>query len=81
MTTPTPEDVPLIDEPAAETPLDEPVEEPAASTDEEPAAAGAGSETDAEDTVEVKQASSRRKGRSSVPSWDEIMFGGSSSED
>jgi hypothetical protein len=82
---PTPEDVPLIDEPAAETPVDqpvdEPVEEPAASTDEEPAAAGAGSETDAEDTVEVKQASSRRKGRSSVPSWDEIMFGGSSSED
>ena len=34
--------------------------------------AGAGAE---------KQAAAKRKGRSSVPSWDEIMFGGSAKED
>jgi len=72
---PTPDDVPLIDEPVAEEPVaEEPVEE---EPDEQPAAEPA----DEEDTVEVKQASSRRKGRSSVPSWDEIMFGGSAKED
>jgi hypothetical protein len=32
---------------------------------------------DHEDTVEVDEAPApRRKGRASVPSWDEIMFGG-----
>jgi hypothetical protein len=79
---PSPEDVPLIeDEPAA---VDEPgVDEPAAEVDEpEPAAAAdEAADDEDEDTVEVKQASSKRKGRSSVPSWDEIMFGGSAKED
>ena len=68
----------------ADEPVDQPVDEPGR---------GAGRGTrgedrrgprrrpDAEDTVEVKQGSSRRKGRSSVPSWDEIMFGGSAKDD
>ena len=47
-----------------------------ARTDEEP-----DDDPDSEDTVEVKQGSSRRKGRSSVPSWDEIMFGGSAKDE
>jgi hypothetical protein len=64
---PTPDDVPLIEEPASE-----PVAETA---EDEP-----GDEPDSEDTVEVK-AASRRKGRSSVPSWDEIMFGGSTKDE
>jgi Protein of unknown function (DUF3071) len=66
---PTAEDVPLIEEPATPEPAqEEPVESP-----------------DSEETVEVsraeKTAASKRKGRSSVPSWDEIMFGGSAKED
>jgi hypothetical protein len=77
---PAPDDVPLIEEPLAETPdalVEEPVDEPveAEAPDNEP-----DDSADSEDTAEVKQAS-RRKGRSSVPSWDEIMFGGSAKED
>jgi hypothetical protein len=53
-----------VDEPLAETTPSE--EEPA--DDESPAA-----EDDA-----PRQSRSRRKGRSSIPSWDEIMFGGQS---
>jgi hypothetical protein len=82
--TPTPDDVPLLEEPAAETPLDEPADEPVGEPVDEPGeepAARADEDPDSEDTVEVKQGSSRRKGRSSVPSWDEIMFGGSAKED
>jgi hypothetical protein len=71
---PTSEDVPLIDEPAAEEPA-EPVAEVEPDETETPV-----EEPTEEDTVEVKQ-SSRRKGRSSVPSWDEIMFGGSAKDD
>jgi hypothetical protein len=66
---PAPDDVPLIEEPAAET-APEPDETPERS--------------ESEDTVEVrdeKRAAAKRKGRSSVPSWDEIMFGGSAKED
>ena len=88
---PAPDDVPLIEEPAQE-----PVAEPAAETTqidetehadetEEPeeAAAMAASpagEDEGEPTPQEKPAS-KRKGRSSVPSWDEIMFGGSAKED
>ncbi len=77
---PRPSDVPLIEEPVAED-AEESAEEPA-ELPEEPVEEPAAEESeDSEDTVEVKQASSRRKGRSSVPSWDEIMFGGSAKED
>ena len=31
--------------------------------------------------LQEKSGSAKRKGRSSVPSWDEIMFGGSAKED
>ncbi len=81
---PTPDDVPLIEEPVAEEPVaEEPAEEPHV---EEPAAEAAADERDTqgEDTVEVQReekAASKRKGRSSVPSWDEIMFGGSAKDD
>lgn len=93
---PAPDDVPLIEEPVeerVEERVAEPVEEPAA---EEPAveaveAAEAAEAAPAEqadepadepvaNTSEGKSAS-KRKGRSSVPSWDEIMFGGSAKED
>ena len=82
---PTPDDVPLIEEPAAESEPDPvvpvaPVEAPAEEAETEAEEASEESRDD-EDTVEVKRAASRRKGRSSVPSWDEIMFGGSASED
>jgi hypothetical protein len=79
---PSPDDVPLLEEPVAE-PAAPATAEPAT---EEPAAevAAAAEEAesgDSEDTVEVKRAAAKRKGRSSVPSWDEIMFGGSAKED
>jgi hypothetical protein len=41
-----------------------------------PAVAAAG-----EDTVEVERPAARRKGRASVPTWDEIMFGGGGHRD
>ncbi len=56
-------------------------------TDRHPTDRGADEDDveETEDTAEVerpaKSASSRRKGRSSVPSWDEIMFGGGGRED
>jgi hypothetical protein len=83
---PTPEDVPLLEDPALESDVtvEEPVEEPIEEPVEEPVAEASPPEEesgDSEDTVEVKRAAARRKGRSSVPSWDEIMFGGSSTED
>jgi hypothetical protein len=98
---PTPEDVPLIEEPVADAPPDQPVGEPVEEpyhadpveepvveepvveepVAQDPVAEDPSDDAGSEDTVEVKQASSRRKGRSSVPSWDEIMFGGSATED
>ena len=84
---PAPDDVPLIEEPVAEpaaetTQIDE--TEHADETEEpEEAAAMAASpagEDEGEPTPQEKPAS-KRKGRSSVPSWDEIMFGGSAEED
>jgi hypothetical protein len=74
---PTPDDVPLIEEPVAEVPTVETADEQPA---DEPDSEGSEDSEDTEDTVEVK-AAARRKGRSSVPSWDEIMFGGSTKED
>ena len=77
---PTPEDVPLIEEPGQEQPV---AQQPEASPEEAPQESSAS--PDSEDTVEVsraeKTAAAKRKGRSSVPSWDEIMFGGSAKED
>lgn len=71
----------------------DPAEETAAGASQSPAAAPAagsgdptgdtgsdtGSDTDEEPTVEVARPA-KRKGRSSVPSWDEIMFGGGPNE-
>ena len=56
--------------PAAE--VSEPAETPAKAASEQPV-------NDEEPTVEVAPAR-KRKGRASVPSWDEIMFGGGGSE-
>ena len=84
---PSPEDVPLIDEPMAKATTDEaPVDETAQSDDDEPDSdSDSGSGSGSGDTVDVKReekrAAAKRKGRSSVPSWDEIMFGGSAKED
>ena len=88
---PTAEDVPLIEEPVVADPvveeavIDESVVDESAEAEpvvEEPVAEEpVVEEPDSEDTVEVKQSASRRKGRSSVPSWDEIMFGGSAKDD
>ena len=81
-TEPAPDDVPLIEEPVQE-PVREPVEEAVEEPVPEPAAETASPE-DADDaaaeTPEGKPAT-KRKGRSSVPSWDEIMFGGNAKED
>ena len=88
------DEVPLIEEPAAEAaeetqqqdevvpvaPVEAPAEEAATEAAEQAEQAGEDAAED-EDTAEVKRAASRRKGRSSVPSWDEIMFGGSAKED
>jgi hypothetical protein len=75
---PTAEDVPLIEEPVQAPDFEDPT---AASGEDETADPAESEDTvDSEDTVEVK-GSSRRKGRSSVPSWDEIMFGGSTKDD
>jgi hypothetical protein len=76
---PAPDDVPLIDEP-----IDQPAAEAPVVTDEEPASEP-DSEVPTEETAEVpteeRPSAAKRKGRSSVPSWDEIMFGGSAKED
>ncbi|MDQ6526476.1 septation protein SepH [Nocardioides sp. LHD-245] len=63
-------------------PLAAPVDEPIRATGE-PAAESAGPEADAaaEESAEAERARHRRpvqkkRGRASVPSWDEIMFGG-----
>jgi len=65
-------------EPAVETPSEP--EAPAAMDEpaEQPEQADEG-DSDHEPTVEVAKPA-RRKGRSSVPSWDEIMFGGGPNE-
>ncbi len=60
------------DEPASEAPVEEPDQEP----DEEPEPTAA--EPGADEPPGRKPA--KKRGRSSVPSWDEIMFGGSSQE-
>ncbi len=84
---PAPDDVPLIEEPAG-TPAAEPVPEAPAEAEVDPDSAAAPateSDPDTEETAEVptgeKPSPSKRKGRSSVPSWDEIMFGGSAKDD
>jgi hypothetical protein len=67
------EDAPIRDsDPAGEAPAAPP---PAGSGDP----TGDTSDTDEEATVEVARPA-KRKGRSSVPSWDEIMFGGGPNE-
>ena len=66
----------------------EPAGEATAQTPAEPAAESAAPEPDAEADEEAAQESpaaaarskSHKKGRSSVPSWDEIMFGGGKGE-
>ncbi|WP_067436451.1 septation protein SepH [Nocardioides jensenii] len=73
---PTPE--PLADEPAATTRTGD---RPASSTDDGTTAGAektAAEEPAAEEPAPRK--TPRRKGRASVPSWDEIMFGGGKSE-
>lgn len=57
-------EIPAVPEPVAE----EPVEEPAAEVAEEPVVE--------EPPAEEPARRPKRKGRASVPSWDEIMFGG-----
>jgi hypothetical protein len=85
--TDAPEEPEAPTEPAAELPVEQPADEPLVPEDEvvpevaeepEPAVEPetADAEIPEEDTVEVKRAAAKRKGRSSVPSWDEIMFGG-----
>lgn len=69
------------DDPAL-APTPEPLAEPS-PTSETPAAETPDAATDSEAEKPAEQPaaprrSSRRKGRASVPSWDEIMFGGSS---
>jgi hypothetical protein len=66
---PTPDDVPLIEDPLVEEPLVEETVE--VQTDGEPVS---------EQPADEKPAP-KRKGRSSVPSWDEIMFGGSAKDE
>lgn len=68
-------------EPVAEEPEPEPVaEEPAAA--DEPAAHEPAQEPPAQEPTseEPPARPSRKKGRASVPSWDEIMFGGGKGE-
>jgi DUF3071 family protein len=86
---PAPDDVPLIEEPLGE-PVAEPVaqatvEAEAPSEVEVEADSSGEPDPDTEETAEVptgeKPSGSKRKGRSSVPSWDEIMFGGSAKDD
>jgi hypothetical protein len=90
---PAPDDVPLIEEPVQE-PLEEPVQEPLEEPEpvEEPVEEPVAEQISPEKTAEPpasedagpaapEKPASKRKGRSSVPSWDEIMFGGSAKED
>ncbi len=92
---PTDQDVPLLEEPAGtEASQDTDATEVAgagattegregAETTEEVAEDGPAEDPSSTGTGEPARTekSSRRKGRSSVPSWDEIMFGGSARED
>ena len=64
--------LPAVEEPSTEEPV---AEEPPAEPDE-PAAA-----TEPTSDPADKPSKSRRKGRASVPSWDEIMFGGGTGKD
>ncbi len=51
--------------------------EPAAETvAEHPAAASSAAEDPAAEDAPVRRAAKKGRGRSSVPTWDEIMFGG-----
>ncbi|MCW2849106.1 MAG: hypothetical protein JWR90_3080 [Marmoricola sp.] len=67
-------------------PVDEPLEEPGESLPDGRADAGPGAEPDVEPTPELDEPAAestpapKRKSRSSVPSWDEIMFGGGKPE-
>jgi hypothetical protein len=62
-----------VEEPAADEPAaDEPVAEQAEPVADEAATP--------EEPEEPSGRPSRRKGRASVPSWDEIMFGGGKGE-
>ncbi len=84
---PAPDDVPLIDEGAALTPPAP--EEAAPGTPEgaetpetlEPQPETEPVDEGADVAPEEKPAAPKRKGRSSVPSWDEIMFGGGAKDD
>ncbi|GAA4128858.1 septation protein SepH [Nocardioides fonticola] len=80
---------PRIEEPAA--PAAEPPAEPAAETQAEAPAAPAAEhvvqersepvvEEPAEEPTPVRRPAKNRRGRASVPSWDEIMFGGGKQE-
>lgn len=74
LTVPEPEPEPVAEEPepAAPEPAREPEPEPVAEEPEEPAAEAQPEEPPARPA--------RKKGRASVPSWDEIMFGGGKGE-
>lgn len=64
------------DEPASTAPDSPATAQPAAAAD---GGGDDGGDPDGEPTVEVARPT-KRKGRSSVPSWDEIMFGGGPNE-
>ena len=63
-------DTEVADEPAVETDRSEPEAEPAPSSDTD----------DDASARSRREGRSKRKGRASVPSWDEIMFGGGKGE-
>ena len=79
LTVPEPQPDP---EPAADEPEPEPVAEQPAAADEpavqEPAAQEPAAQEPASEEPPTR--TSRKKGRASVPSWDEIMFGGGKGE-
>jgi hypothetical protein len=67
--------VPVAEQPATEEPV---AEEPAADEAEAEAQPEAGSEPEAQ--PDTGRRGSKKKSRASVPSWDEIMFGGGKRE-
>jgi hypothetical protein len=80
-----PEPAPGVDEPVEE-PVQEPVQEPVEESRPDVVADEAEAleveepelDTPADEEEPAPQAKPRKKGRSSIPSWDEIMFGGQS---
>lgn len=57
-------------------PLSQPVDETPSTADDAPAAEAPAEAPEAEPVVEKTPARPSRRGRSKVPSWDEIVFGG-----